>query len=99
MNFESSNDARMAIAPDRQPIFLSYLLTRRKVLGYPISLALATLPLLLAGLPALAFELPLIERGYPSRIAVSPDRNLRFPTPIAARGEEDEKCIWLGVCN
>lgn len=99
MNFKGSNDAAIAIAPDRQPLFLSHVPTRGKFLGCPLSIALAALPLLLAGLPALAFELPSIERGYPSRIAVFPDRNLRFPTPIAARGEEDEKCIWLGVCN
>ena len=99
MNFESSNDVMIEISPDRQPLFLCDFSTRRKFLGGPLSIALAVLPVLLVGIPVRAIEFPSIERDFPSRIAISSDRNPRFPTPISARGEEDEKCIWLGVCN
>lgn len=99
MNFESSNDATIDLSPDRQPLFLSHVSTRRKFLGCPLSIALAALPVLLFGIPVRALEFPPIERDSPSRIAISSDRNPRFPTLISARGEEDEKCIWLGVCN
>lgn len=78
---------------------------RRRSLNIQYWIYLATLPILLVGMPARSIERPLPTAPTPliissfARITVSSGEISLFPTPVSARGEEDDKCIWLGICN
>lgn len=68
-------------------------------------ISLITLPLLGSVMPAWAQDSPqlnaLDSRGIISlaQWGISGGENHGFGTPVSARGEDDDKCIWLGVCN
>lgn len=78
---------------------------RRSLLKTHCLIWVATLPLFASVMPALAHDSPVPSaptlRGISNlaQLAVSGGGKGLFPTHLSARGEDDDKCIWLGVCN
>ncbi|MGB6166438.1 MAG: hypothetical protein WBF52_02530 [Geitlerinemataceae cyanobacterium] len=104
MNLKISNGNMSRVGDDRQRIVISIPQTRRRSIDVPFWIVLTALPILLLGMPARAVDRlsstisPNIVSSLP-QIAATGDENVLFPTPISARSEDDDKCIWLGVCN
>lgn len=90
---------------NRQSMAIATVQIRRWSQNIQCLIYLTTLPILLVGMPARSLDRPLSAASTPhvisslARIAVSGGESGLFPTPVSARGEEDDKCIWLGICN
>jgi hypothetical protein len=105
MNFERSNGDVSLVNNQPQTTLISIPQTRRRLLPVQFWISLTTLPLLLLGIPARAIDLHPTTASPPNfvsslkQISVSDSENVLFPTLASARGEDDDKCVWLGVCN
>jgi hypothetical protein len=96
MNVDRAKGHVFSVIPDQQSIAISTTQSGKRSLDARWLMVLATLPIWLVGMPVRAMETH--GTSTPQMTAVE-NGTFFLSTSVSARGEDDDKCIWLGVCN